>query len=233
MKKYVTLLALLTMQQLVSAQTVNVHFKNGQVIEYPSDNIDYVDFSAKPQDLSVTSGEAVDLGLSVYWASCNLGADEPWDRGDFFAWGETNTKTYYGESTYSYYITSTKQYIDIGEDISGTAYDAATVNYGADWRMPTEKEMIELINNCSWEWTQLNRRNGYRVIGKNGNSIFLPAAGIKSSQWFYYSDEWLKYWCSKKGYILAGSSESFYLTGWSVYYGIPIRPVTANPQLTQ
>ena len=68
MKKNIVILAFLAMQQFVLAQTVNVHFKNGQVIEFPSDNIDYVDFSTKGTEPTITAGDAIDLGLSVLWA---------------------------------------------------------------------------------------------------------------------------------------------------------------------
>ena len=111
---------------MLSAQTVNVHFKNGQTIQFNSSNVDYVDFSVKAPDPTVTSGTAVDLGLSVYWASCNLGAEKPEEYGDYYAWGETKPKSKYNKSTYSYYDSSLDQFIDIGKDISGTEYDAAT-----------------------------------------------------------------------------------------------------------
>jgi len=174
MKKYILSIVLTILQLAAVAQTVNVHFKNGQVIEYPSDNIDYINFSAKQSDPSVTSGQVVDLGLSVYWASCNLGADSPEESGDCYAWGETKTKSEFNQSNYSFYDNNTKQFIDIGNDISGTEYDAATVNLGSDWRMPTVTEMSQLLNDCSWEWIQINGVNGYKVTGKNGNSIFIP-----------------------------------------------------------
>lgn len=174
MKKYVVMLALLTMQQLALAQTVNVHFKNGQVIEYPSTNIDFVDFSGKGAAPTITAGEAVDLGLPVLWASCDLGAKKPEETGARYAWGETKTKTDFNNENYAFYDAEKKQFIDIGDDISGTEYDAATVNLGDSWRMPTREEMQELVANCTWEWVKYNNIYGYKIVGKNGNSIFLP-----------------------------------------------------------
>ena len=216
----------------LSAQTVNVHFKNGQKIEFPSDNVDYVDFSAKASDPTVTAGQVVDLGLSVYWASCNLGAEKPEEFGNYYAWGETKTKSNYTQKNYSYYNANTTQYTDIGSDISGTQYDAATVNLGSDWRMPTKAEMQELVNKCTWEWTQINGVNGYKVTGTNGNSIFLPAAGYA-----FYNGSDLKYWTGSESSISV--SESYILSANSTYknvnfYGIKyagysIRPVTSNP----
>lgn len=133
---------------------------------------------------------AVDLGLSVLWATHNVGAEKPEDYGDYFAWGETQPKENYDWSTYKYCkgtnktmtkycnnssygnggFTDTKTVLD-PED------DAATANWGGSWRMPTDEEMTELRNNCTWTWTTQNGVNGYKVVGKNGNSIFLPAAG--------------------------------------------------------
>ena len=197
MKKYILTAAVAALQMVAVAQTVNVHFKNGQTIQYPSSNVDYVDFSEKAADPTVSAGQVVDLGLSVYWASCNVGAESPEEYGDYYAWGETKTKNSYTLDNYSYYNNSTKQYIDIGSDIACTQYDAATANLGSDWRMPTRQEMIELKDKCTWEWTQISNVNGYKVTGPNGNTIFLPAAGtiISSSvsdpneDFYYYSSD--------------------------------------------
>ena len=115
--------------------------------------------------------EYVDLGLSVKWATCNVGATTPEGYGDFFAWGETSTKTEYTED-------NSKTSGNSMGDISGnSSYDAATANWGGNWRIPTEAEMKELIDRCNWKWTTQNGVKGYKVIGPNGNSIFLPAAG--------------------------------------------------------
>ena len=220
----------------LSAQTVNVHFKNGQTIQFNSSNVDYVDFSAKAPDPTVTSGTAVDLGLSVYWASCNLGAEKPEEYGDYYAWGETKPKSKYDKSTYSYYNSSLDQYIDIGEDISGTEYDAAAVNLGSDWRMPTYDEMLELINKCIWEWSNINGINGYRVTGTNGNSIFMPAAGFYTT-WNGYVNTSSYYWTStlRKELAYHGRDDGNPHTGIDISSfsgndcGFSIRPVTSNP----
>ena len=117
--------------------------------------------------------EAVDLGLSVKWANCNVGANSPEEYGDYFAWGEISPKDSYYEDNCSTYGKSMA-------DISGNPqYDAARANWGGAWRMPTKAELEELRSNCTWEWTTLNGVNGRRVTGPNGNSIFLPAAGLR------------------------------------------------------
>ncbi len=142
--------------------------------------------------------EWVDLGLpsGLKWATCNVGATNPEDFGDYFAWGEITTKSTYTESNSSTYGKT------IG-DISGNAtYDAARANWGETWRMPTSTEIDELINNCIWEWTIQNGINGYKVIGPNGNSIFFPTADSDCDCWsstpldggtsnaYYFSCSW-------------------------------------------
>ena len=115
--------------------------------------------------------EYVDLGLSVKWATCNIGASQPHEYGDYFAWGEVSTKSRY---TMANSKTGGK---DIG-DISGNgSYDTARHILGNSWRMPTKEEMEELVNKCTWEWTTQNGVNGYKVIAPSGNTIFFPAAG--------------------------------------------------------
>ena len=143
--------------------------------------------------------EYVDLGLSVKWATCNVGANSPEAYGDYFAWGETSTKETYVDDncpTYglSYSELKSQGYIDGNGNLT-SQYDAATANWGGDWRMPTEAEQKELFNNCTWTWTTQNGVNGYNVKGPNGNSIFLPAAGSRyrsslndaGSDGFYWS----------------------------------------------
>ena len=115
--------------------------------------------------------EWVDLGLpsGTKWATCNVGATNPEDYGNYYAWGETTPKEVYNSSTYTY--------SDNPTTLPASA-DAATVNWGSSWRMPTVTEMQELINNCTNVWTSINGINGRLFTGPNGNSIFLPAAGF-------------------------------------------------------
>ena len=115
----------------------------------------------------------VDLGLSVLWARCNVGAAYPENPGKYFAWGEglgNKSKSYTKENSTTY---------DRGVgDIKGhSVYDAAAVNWKNGWRMPSYEEMKELINRCKWQWGQVNGNKGFFVTGPNGNTIFLPAAG--------------------------------------------------------
>lgn len=233
MKKTIISIALTMLSLAVFAQTVNIHFKNGQTIVFPSNNVESVDFSEKAPDPTVTAGAVVDLGLSVYWSSCNVGAETPEEYGDYFAWGETKPKSSYTENNYSYFDNNTKTYTDIGDNISGTEYDAATVNLGSDWRMPTKAEMQELVNNCTWVWSQVSGINGYKIIGQNGNSIFIPASG-----WYRYSlnesNAKLYCWCSNQydaqySSCIFASSSIRHINTDPKYNGFSIRPVTTNP----
>ena len=132
----------------------------------------------------------VDLGLSVKWATCNVGATSPEEYGYYFAWGETSPKEEYTEE-------NSLTYGKDMSDISGNPqYDAATANWGGDWRMPTCAEQEELLDSCTWTWTTQNGVNGYNVKGPNGNSIFLPAAGYRYGSSLDYAGGYCYYWSS-------------------------------------
>lgn len=129
---------------------------------------------------------AVDLGLpsGTKWADRNVGAKSPEEPGLFFIWGnvdgvEIGNACNFGEGAYD--KTDGKNLEDDIDD----AHDAATVNLGAPWRMPTDKEFKELYDNCNWVWTTENGYNGVRFTSKiNGNSVFLPASGYgNGSSW--------------------------------------------------
>lgn len=130
----------------------------------------------------------VDLGLSVRWATCNVGASSAEKYGDYFAWGETTPKGYDDDDSWSVYQlcngsenTLTKYCTDSGlgkvdnKTILDLNDDAAHVNWKGDWRMPTKAEFDELVNKCTWKWQSQNGKNGYKITSKkNKNSIFLP-----------------------------------------------------------
>ncbi len=153
-----------------------------------------------------TAYEAVDLGLSVQWATCNIGASRPEDFGDYLAWGETSAKTTYDWSTNRHSMgsdsTLTKYCNNQAYGYSGftdnlvelaPSDDAATVHWGAEWRTPTADEWQELTSLCTWTWLSQNGTNGYRITGKNGNCIFLPAAGYLWENFRYTNS---LYWSS-------------------------------------
>ena len=149
---------------------------------------------------------AIDLGLpsGTKWACCNVGATTPEGYGDYFAWGETTTKSVYNPVTYTYctgvdtdrdgWYDENTSYTNIGSDIADTRYDAATANWGAPWRMPSHDQQMELMNNCSRQWTTQNDVNGTLVTGPNGGQIFLPAAGYRWNGELNYAGSFGYYW---------------------------------------
>ena len=178
---------------------------------------------------------AVDLGLSVKWACCNVGASVPEGYGGYYAWGETEEKSNYTRENYKYYYSSTGGFNSIGSNISGTSYDVAHVKWGGSWRMPTLDEIKELCNKCSWHWTTVNGVSGQKVTGPNGNSIFLPAAGNRDGTEVYSRGSKCYYWSGTLGEY--GSDNAYYLDfgsdnhGWYIYdyprySGHTVRPVT-------
>lgn len=122
---------------------------------------------------TINGHKFVDLGLpsGLKWATCNVGADLPEEYGDYYAWGEVKTKSSYTEE-------NSVTYRKPLSNISGNpTYDVARKKWGSSWRMPTDDEFRELLGECKWQETRQGGKNGYEVIGSNGNSIFLPAAG--------------------------------------------------------
>ena len=156
-------------------------------------------------DPNPSNHEWVDLGLpsGLKWATCNVGASQPEEYGNYFAWGEVEPKEhYYWESYkwpdggyYKYCTNSDYGYVDNKTTLE-LSDDAANYNWGGGWRMPTYEEQAELRNNCSWEWITQNGVNGYTVTGPNGNSIFLPAAGYRYDSSLNYAGSYGNYWSS-------------------------------------
>ena len=188
------------------------------------------------QQVDIVNGhECVDLGLSVKWATCNVGARNRDDYGDFFAWGETSPKRSYTEYNSK---TNGKPMGDIAGD---SIYDAARANWGGSWRLPTMTEWDELYDSCQWDllWT---RQYGsvYLITGPNGNSIYLPMAGILSEKWLYFAGEYGGYWSSTpdendagKAYYL-GLRDRESIGDVAVrYLGYTVRPVTDGVVSTQ
>ena len=192
--------------------------------------------------------EAVDLGLSVKWASFNLGASKPEDYGDYYAWGELEPKDAYTYATYKWCMgewnamtkycnnselgyngfTDNKTVLDLEDD-------AAHVNFSGSWRMPTDPEWIELRENCTWTWTTQNGVNGRLVTASNGNSIFLPVGGFVTSFDDVGSDGY--YWSSSLETSSPGMARLMffdsvevakYLYSCSRAVGCLVRPVYAE-----
>ena len=158
------------------------------------------DNTVEPFNVEDEGFKVVDMGLSVRWASCNLGATTSEQSGNYYAWGELNKKSNYNannSATYSYSLSElkSKKVIDSDNKLLSSK-DAASMNLGKNWRMPTREEAEELIKKCKWEWGMKNGVKGYKVIGPNGKSIFLPARGYFFGSQLYDTDETGNYWTS-------------------------------------
>ena len=184
-------------------------------------------------ELQENKYECVDLGLpsGVKWATCNVGANTPEAYGDYFAWGEIETKDEYTDRNCN------TLYQEISNISGNPTYDAATAKWGEDWRMPTKMEMQELIDNCTWTWTQLNGVKGYNVIGPNANSIFIPATGTYLNTSHYF-DNVPYYWTSTPTTAVSHCDAAFTLNKSNEgtvkilegarHFGRTIRPVTGR-----
>ena len=191
----------------------------------------YDDCSKNGYSIAIENGYAwIDLGLpsGIEWASCNIGAEKPEDYGNYYAWGEVLPKEDYSWATYKYANGTSDEdpkltkycnkadYGDNGFIDNKTTLDpeddAAHVNWGGSWRMPTDAEWTELREQCDWTWTTQNGINGYRVASKtNSNSIFLPASGYRLGTLLYSVGGYGLYWSSSL-------SEYNPDTAWRLYF---------------
>ena len=171
----------------------------------------------------INGHEWVDLGLSVKWATCNVGASSMYDYGDFFAWGELKAKSAYTKGNYMF------RNMEIVNISGNTACDAARANWGGDWRMPTAEEFKELIDGCNWKKIIEENRSFYKIIGPNGNSIIVPDLAAQG-RWSLFG-EYASYWSSSAS-IGSIKASSLWLCGsyrgvdfTNRYIGLGVRPV--------
>ena len=192
--------------------------------------------------------EYVDLGLpsGLKWATCNVGATKPEEYGGYYAWGETSTKSEYNDGNYKWEsLSKTTKYCLYSnhDEFDGKMHlepgdDVANVKWGGSWRMPLKDDMNELRYYCTWEWTSLNGVEGCRVTGPNGNSIFLPAAGM-CWQYGHTNEGKLCYWIGTVleyrgeysecayAYCLFFGSDTAHRMSWDCRYRArTVRPVT-------
>lgn len=184
--------------------------------------------------------KAIDLGLSVKWAAHNIGASQPEQYGNYYAWGETKDKSYYFYDTYEYTDKSVEYQscVDIGDHIAMTPNDVAHIIWGNGWRLPTENEFIELLQKCEWIWETRGTVSGYKIIGPSGNFIFLPAGGKKCGKQEIEIEGC--YWSETVKGGIGRTSRSLWFTdevkktwGELRISGLLIRPVIGNTSFTR
>ena len=185
----------------------------------------------------------IDLGCGKKWSCCNVGANSPEEYGTYFSWGETYPKNSYTKDTYSLRsVEDGKEYYQLmgssSEGISGTQYDAATMNWGSIWATPQNSDYNALLSNCQFELYNYNGVSGVRVLGPSGNSIFLPAAGCKEGSSLYGAGTNGYYWSSswpinENGLVIGAAGPTMYYDSTQIgldlfyrYYGFSVRPVS-------
>ena len=185
---------------------------------------------------TINGHKFVDLGLpsGTLWAETNIGASTPYEDGDYFAWGETKSKSSYTESNYKYW--GSKYNSADGKTSLSASDDAATAKWGDGCRIPSTTELKELKSKCSWSWkSNYNGASGYLVTGPNGNSIFLPAAGLRDEEELEFHGTEGNYWSCQpnsddKYYaqLLSFGRNDMDIFSSDRYLGFSIRPVTTK-----
>lgn len=209
----------------VTVEKLAVERSNGKVDKYIVDDIKEIQFTngTIKEDGQIGKHGFVDLGLSVLWATTNVGASSVEERGKWYSWGETAPKQEYKSSNYTY----------SGSEKLPASDDAATVNWSSEWRMPTTAEMKELINNCIWEWVEnFNNTGANGSLGtsmKNGNTIFFPATYFRVDDKTVVKDD------NSEGYYWTSDGVAGYFTkiadtgidnSFNKYSGLSVRAVT-------
>lgn len=207
----------------VNAQSLKIVKTDGSSIMVPYSELDSIVAVDKEQ----SKYEFVDLGLSVKWATCNVGAEKPEESGSYFSWGEITTKS-------SYTKNNSLTYEQSMPDITGDPeYDAARAIWGGSARIPTKEELEELVADCKWEVVTQNGVKGMLVTGPNDNSIFLPASGTIYESTVGYPGEFGSYWSSTP-YVeknVGAYSVDFYTATveYSIWWGYRILGHTIRP----
>ena len=262
MKKIFTLVAATLVLGTISVfgQSMKITKTDGSVYSFNTEDIKTVEFVEAAQADKENGYDFVDLGLpsGTMWAKCNVGATVPEAAGDYFAWGEVETKSDYTSITYKYAAGSLEGEQDYdalaGVSKYNTSFtmgkvdnrkvlepedDAAHVNMGGAWRMPTIEEWTELLTYCTMKATKINEVMGYTFTAQNGNSIFIPSVGLRYGEiqmfngpiesmifGFYWSSSLCTEDCSMAQYVHTGNAQSTTPLGFSYrFYGQSVRAV--------
>lgn len=203
-KKYITIIVLL----------FSFLFAPSDIYLYGQRNTEKCEVSPSPSQDIISEHEYVDLGLSVLWATCNVGASSPEEYGIFFPWGEVDHVESFSWESYKYgEISNDKKHLlnkyvpTDADDYGIEGYsdgltcldkidDVANSQWNSNWRIPTRDEFRELCSNCTLKWITINGHNGYQFTADNGNSIFLPAAGHREGDLYYWDENRYGYYWS-------------------------------------
>lgn len=189
----------------------------------------------------------IDMGAAGKWACCNVGASNPFEYGGYYAWGDTEEKSFYGYTNYKYWHDmngdgkcDTNEFGYLGDICGNPQYDVAKAKWGGAWKMPTLGRIQALLN-CSSESTTIDCVNGRLFTASNGNRLFLPAAGIRGYDDLSGTDDLIWAWAGSCGYYWSSapdpsiSSQAYYLffdrdgrlyiTCNRRYEGFSVRPV--------
>ena len=215
-RNLLTLLAIMATLCICSQERMRIIQNSGTIYEYEIESVKKVDFY-NPGNYFNPKGkvaDAIDLGLSVKWASWNMGASTPMEYGGYYGWGDPS-----GEKV------SFTGYPEEETLISATAYDIATAKWGGGWRLPTKEEMQELIDRCTWEYTVENEIPLAKVTGPNGESIILPLGGERLTGTFPLMKGIGYYWTGEKAYLEISSSSPNLWEYATLSFGLSVRPV--------
>lgn len=210
---------------MVTVKKNNLEISQAEIIPWENNEQGGIELGDDNYIMAVggSIANAVDLGLSVKWASWNVGAASPEEYGGLYGWADPTGKK----------ISMDVADYNIRTDILGTEYDIARIQWGVNWRLPSAEELEELRTNCSWTWTTQNDIIGYKITGTNGNAIFLPASGWREGTELFNRDH--------SGGYLSGTwntgnrlpahltfHDNYYteIVCTSLYYGFSVRPVT-------
>lgn len=224
----------------IAALTANAQTKHtvNIWIDGEKTTIENVDSLTFTEDTKATM-EYVDLGLSVKWATCNLGATKEDETGNYYSWGETETKTDYVRDNWKFADGS--KYNDEDNKLElDPEDDAATAALGAEWKTPNYDEVQELIDNCDWAYTEDKAVKGFTGTSKkNGKTIFIPLNGGMDEWGLDYVGKYMELWTSErpqgkdKPYYIFGvkynvnsvPTPSMKINNTETYPGLGIRPV--------
>lgn len=216
------------------AQNYMIKMKDGTCRYYSKSEVRDITLYGYSKDMpDVSPATAIDLGLSVKWASCNVGATKPEEKGGYYSWGETKESSYYDWTTYRFCDGTMDGITKYGVDgVWELKYidDVAYQSWGGKWRIPTEDEITELKDRCTWERTKRNNVYGFNVTGPNGNSIFIPGSGQRSRD--RLSNEGYGYYWSSSlttpGFaccLVMIDEEEILIMNYANFIGLSVRPV--------